>query len=269
MLAYYSPYENLYLLNVERYPKQIESKKFINEPLKTKYIFNYYKDASYFSEISLNNKISSLLELDTTWKNYDMEFEVVNHFYFKFELYVDKLINNLLYFYLDSRTSDYHFFEIVRIENAYLFKIFKISKSNDLKIPIFKKILDYEKNTKVTIIFSKTNDTMTIVFKNKSHKLTELFTFRNLNFVRFYFLLNQSNMNALTSIYYSNTKDFREKVKMMKNCSIESFKAFQCTLSKPSQCRRYFCEGCCKNRLIKNNADCIEVCKEKLNNLIN
>lgn len=232
-MAFHSPKNNTQILMIAAYPKEKlnDKEKIQISSLNSKYPYSFFQTALELPTIKIDPKIAEILSLDTTWKCYNTQFEVLTNFYFKYEVDIDRLYGedmnytmndsnsvssikeeqqNSVYLIIQSmRAKSSYFIEIVKVENGFLWKLFLIHNDSGKRINIFRKRFDIEQKIKkiiFAIILVKNKKSIMVEIKLKSHVIFKnVFSVNDFNFIKFMFLMNPRNSASIKNVYFSDT----------------------------------------------------------------
>jgi hypothetical protein len=170
--------------------------------VKSDYVFNFFTDLRKLKIIDDWKFAKNYI--NPTFKIYDSGFMVYENFYIKYEVEIQKLFNEEIYFCIESlerQTSVY--FQLIKLSKSAILKIFEINiygrKRNIYRTDL--KVLD---NYKLfTFVFVKNSKSLTLNIGNRYDKKNTLFTFPNLNYMKFYFSTQKESV--IKNIYISDT----------------------------------------------------------------
>ncbi len=258
-------------------PTELSGKnEFILSSLNGKYKYNYFKDYENLSPSGIDIKYKEKFNLDDSWNFYNTNFKVINNFYFKFELNMQKIFNNNIFFRIDSDRND-HFIlnHIVKLSNSFIIKIFYVSKNSKTTTNIFRTSIHYDDNSdNFAFIYEKNLNSVRLKIKSRKQSIKRVFSINDFTFLSFGYFLNDSNKLALSSIYFTDTynldKSSENDAKIFQKCSKQNFKSFSCVSKDIEFCQTLYCKICCKktlryiNSIEKCQANCITSLKYNL-----
>jgi len=275
-MGYYTSAKNLHFLLIARVPTESsKNKDFVMSSLDTQYNFNYFPDYAGLSPLPLEISYKELFKLSDSWMYYFTNFKVINNFYFKFELNMDKIFNNNFFFKINPDREDHVVLNhIIKLSNSFIFKVFYVSKSSNSIMSIYRTTINYDKlSQNFAFIYEKSLNTMRIKIKSRKKSFKILITLNNFTFINFGFFMNESNRSALSSIYFSNIYTLHTgegENNVLNKCSKYNFDHFYCVSKDVEFCQILYCKICCKKTIsfepfqAKCQANCINGLKNNL-----